>query len=82
MQYRFSARDTEYLQTTANLFCENQNFFVLVAKKLKLCFLTGTLKIKQVRTNNDAAFQCNFIFNIFLFYGCYGFFLILLLTFK
>ena len=28
---------------------------------------------KQVCTNNDAAFQCNFLFNIFSFYECYLF---------
>ena len=55
---------------------------VIVSAEAVVISIPFGSKEKQVRTNNDAAFQCNFIFNIFLFYGCYGFFLILLLTFK
>ena len=37
------------------------------------CVSGEPLSIKQVRTNNEAAFQCHFIFNIFSFYECYLF---------
>ena len=59
--------------------------FTTYCMVLSWIFLTMTVnsqREKQVRTNNDAAFQCNFLFNILLIFGWYLFPLICAIEFQ